>query len=125
MRKWIIGALLVGLLSGCAKKPEDQAADLLKSGDRGQAMQFLQDAESKNPENRAVHYLLFVLDQFMVSQGDPVQHDSYLKSSISEYDWISKDAGIDPDYRNMEDSIKAKDASRAAYESAYAVVFSR
>lgn len=88
-------------------------------------MQFLQDAESKNPENRAVHYLLFVLDQFMVSQGDPVQHDSYLKSSISEYDWISKDAGIDPDYRNMEDSIKAKDASRAAYESAYAVVFSR
>ena len=125
MRKWIIGAIVLGLLSGCAKKPEDQATDLLKAGNRDQAMQFLQGAEAKNPDNRAVHYLLFVLDQFMVSQGDPVQHDNFLKSSISEYDWISKDAGIDPDYRNMEDSIKAKDASRTAYENAYAAVFSR
>lgn len=125
MRKWIFLPLVTLWLWGCGKSPELAAGELLKAGDRDKAIEVLQAGELKKPDNKSIHYLLFILDEYLVSQGDPAKHDAYLHSAIDEYSWIAKDAGIEPDYRDMEGSIKSKDASRADYESAYNIAYAR
>ena len=66
-----------------------------------------------------------MLNQYLVSQGEPARHDAYLASAIDEYSWIAKQEGLAADYKDMEASLKSTDKTRAAYEAAYAAVYAR
>jgi hypothetical protein len=125
LRKWRWIALAALCLSGCAKSPDLVAAQLLKAGNRDQALQVLEKAKADTPDNKPVRYLLFVIYQDLVAQGEPAKHDAYLQSAIENYSWIAKNEGINEDYRDMEGSIKSKDSSRASYQAAYGTVFNR
>jgi hypothetical protein len=127
MRKMLVSALALLLLAplSCAKNPENLAAELLKSGDRAKAIQVLEQAKLSKPENAQTHYMLFVLYQYLVAQGEPAKADAYLQNAIGEYSWIAKDAALPVDYKDMEGSLKSTDKTRAAYEAAYAAVYSR
>jgi hypothetical protein len=119
-----LAALLLAPLS-CGQNPTNQALGLLKSGDRVKALQVLEQAKLAKPQDAATHYMLFVLYQYLVSQGEPAKSEAYLQSAIGEYSWIAKDAAIPEDYKDMEASLKSTDKTRAAYEAAYAAVYSR
>jgi hypothetical protein len=127
MRKRLLLSLALGLgLSlSCGKNPQNAALDLLKSGDRGKALQVLEDARKSKPNEAGTHYLLFVLYQYLVSQGEPAKSAAYLQSAIGEYSWIAKNAGLSEDYKDMEGSLKSTDKTKAAYESAYSAVYAR
>lgn len=126
MRKILaVLALVSALLSACGKKPETIALDLLKAGDRAQALQVLEAAKAQKPEQAQTRYLLFVIYEYMVSQGEPARHDKFLASAIDEYSWLAKSAGIPADYRDMEGSLKSSEKTKAAYEAAYAAVYGR
>jgi Tfp pilus assembly protein PilF len=127
MRKYLWAVLAIALLAplGCAKDPNSAAVGLLKAGDRSKALQALEQAKVAKPDYAQTHYLLFVLYQYLVSQGEPAKADTYLQSAIGEYSWIAKNAGIPEDYKDMEGSLKATDKTKTAYEAAYAAVYAR
>ena len=127
MRKTALPALLLSLLAlaACAKKPDVLAAELLKAGDRLKALQVLEDAAQKKPDQATTHYLLFQLNEYLALQGEPAKHDAYLNAAIGEYSWIAKSAGLSPDYRDMDGSLKSTDATRSAYQAAYDAVYAR
>src|SRR3954471_17928296 len=84
-------------VAGCAKAPDTRAADMLKAGDRAGALSLLEGARAKKPDAKPARYMLFVLYQYLVSQGEPARHEAYLQSAIAEYSWIARDAGLSAD----------------------------
>lgn len=125
MRNFILLALLIFLGAGCGKSPDHAAAELLKAGDRSKALQILEVSREKNPEHAPTRYLLFVLYQYHVAQGEPSKQEAFLNSAINEYSWIAKQAGFSPDYKDMEGTLKSGDKTRAPYETAYSAVYAR
>ena len=110
---------------GCGKAASQAADGLLKGGDRLGALKLLEEGRAKNPGALPTRYRLFVLYRYLAAQGDPAGHDAYINSAIGEYEAIAKAEGVTPDYRDMEGSLKGREATRAAYDAAYAAVYAR
>ena len=125
MRKDLCGALSLGLLlalGACGGKPVNAAAELLKKGDLAAAQAALESAELKHPELPATHFQLFLVYRLLATRAG-AKADQLTQLALSEYTWICKHEGLDSDYQRMEESLKASDKTKRAFEEAYALVY--
>ena len=124
LRKGLCAALMLGSLAACGRDPLKDSSDLLKKGDMAGAISALQALELKKPELKAPHYELFLIERLQASQAGG-KSDQITEAAIAEYTWICRAEGIDSDYQRMEETLKASDKTKAAFEAAYALVYPR
>ncbi len=123
LRKSLCAALLLSL-AACSHDPMQESSDLLKKGDLNGAQAALQALLMKKPELKAPHYELFLIERLLASQAGG-KSDQITEAAIGDYTWICKAEGIDSDYQHMEETLKASDKTKAAFEAAYALVYPR
>ncbi len=126
MRRLILSMSLgMAFLVACAKDPVPVARELIRKNDYLGAITLLEEAEPNRPEDRALHYQLFVLYRYLGAQGEASKQDLYAAKAIRMYDWICKVEKIDVDYGNLEESLRRAPASRPRYEEARRPVYVR
>jgi len=126
MRRGLALALALALLLALAACGGDALAGAraqLKARDYAAAQKALEALVQGQPGLEPAHYMLFALDRFMLSQGDPASQDAMSRGAVREYDWITAKEGLARSYGDMEASLQASDKSKALYGQARQAVF--
>jgi len=118
-----IGLLLA--LAACGGGPSQAGIEKLRQGDRLGALAELEAARAKHPDERLLHYQLFVLYRYLQDQGDPAKAEQFQKAAFDEYLWITRAEGMAADFKDMEGTLKAGPKSQADFQAAYANVYGR
>jgi len=115
-------ALLLALAACGGDALRTARADLM-AHDTAAADKALEALVQEQPGLEQAHYLLFVLDRFLLSQADPASQDALSRSAVREYDWITAKEGLARSYGDMEASLQASDRSKALYGEARQAVY--
>jgi hypothetical protein len=125
LRKELYLGLSLGLilaLGACGRKAASGAAELLKKGDFAAAQSTLEAMELKQPELASTHFQLFLVYRLLATRAG-AKADQLTQMALSEYTWICKHEGLDSDYQRMEETLKASDKTKHAFDDAYALVY--
>jgi hypothetical protein len=117
-RMTLLGLAAGLLLAACGGDPMKASLDALAAKDPGKAEALLADLVQKQPALRGAHLQLFVVAQYLASQGDPSRQKLMQDLTVAQYDWLVASYGLAADYRDMDASLKAN--AQAAVDLAVA-----
>jgi hypothetical protein len=115
----VILTLALGLtLVACGKAYDRAALEAMKAGDLAKAETLLDQAAAKDPGQKNVLAMRFVLFRHLSVHGSADKQQAYLAKAIVEYDALAAALGVKPDYADMEASLRGNPQGAALINAA-------